>query len=373
MGMTQSRVAEPRRSVEVAPDTEKPVDVVRALFDAWAAGDDHSAFATGELVPLLRLEHEAGTAVESAARTFEARRLEEVQNDGRTATVALDGETRLARKDERTGEWIPASRRLRGLAHLVNEAGRWRVSDLPTDKGRSTFSVDRRVGSSAVRDGDLELEVRVATGRSRDTYTLRMRNAGQRALTPVRVLDERRALGLIPLRMRLPFIKKQALAPGDAWTFTFAWCPPFRLGRGSVGVEAIDDAGTTHVTSVDVPAPARTLRLLLAANAVPVRLFEAIAVVFLVWGLLPDWIVTTFLPGLALVCAGVLRTSTMLHYVRYRDRGSGPVALGLVAAAEMAVGTWMVLRVDPTVHGAAIVASALALLVPTLLGFRRPA
>src|SRR5581483_6976803 len=83
-----------------------------------------------------------------------------------------------------------------------------------------------------------------------------------------------------------------------------------------------------------------------------------------VWGLLPGWIVTTFLPGIALACAAVFRAGYVLGYLAHHARGSWLVATGALAAAEFALGAWLVVRADPGRDALFILISVLALLTP---------
>jgi len=342
-----------------------PAEAVRALFDAAVAGDDHSAYATGALAAALRLEHEALTAFETAARQFTVRRIRVVRDDGTTASVALDGEWRMAYKDLQSGEWKSSTNRVRGRARVVLEDGCWLVADLPSTEGRSVVASYRETGER-VRDGDLELVVRHASSWRREVYTFRLRNAGVRTLTPVYLIDERRVLRRLRMRLRLPIPLERTLEPSGTWTFRQPWQGRYRRNAGVIGIEALDDTGKTHTATVAL----RARRPLLAELATPVSLFEAAAVLLFVWGRLPGWVVTSFLPGLALVCAAVFRIAYLLYYVKYGDRGLGLRVLGTLALLELALGAWLVLREDFTLSGLFILATALALLTPTVAQLR---
>ena len=92
----------------------------------------------------------------------------------------------------------------------------------------------------------------------------------------------------------------------------------------------------------------------------------------LVWGLLPGWIVTSYLPGILLAGAALYRAAYLLFFVRYRGGGGALPLLVSLTAGELALGSWMFLREDPTLSGLAILGSLLALLTPTAVAlFRR--
>jgi len=99
---------------------------------------------------------------------------------------------------------------------------------------------------------------------------------------------------------------------------------------------------------------------------------EAAAVALLVWGLLPGWIVTSYLPGILLAGAALYRAAYLLFFVRYRGGGGALPLLVSLTAGELALGSWMFLREDPTLSGLVILGSLLALLTPTAVAlFRR--
>ena len=152
--------------------------------------------------------------------------------------------------------------------------------------------------------------------------------------------------------------------------FRYPWNLPFRLWSGSIGVEAVDDSGNAYSVVAQVPAPKWTPSVL-AANTLSLRSSEAVAAALLIWGLLPGWFVASFLPGIALMVAASLRLVDLLSCVRYGSRGRGVTVLGVLAVAEAAVGSWLILRFDSSLDGVFILLSALALLVPSLLAFRK--
>jgi hypothetical protein len=348
-----------------------PADVVRALYDASAAGEDPSVHATGKLARSLRIEHAAWTHAEVAARSFEPRRLEVVRDDGANATVAIDGEYRLAYRQEGQKEWQGAGRRIRGRVHLARVDGEWKVADLPDSSGGMAA---RAIGSVEPFDpeGELELDAVYATHPKRDSYSIALRNCGAAPLRVLRVRLEVRVFRLLALRLALPLTAERTLEPGGTWAFIVPWKAPFRGRDGALAVEAVDPSGRVHTAKVATHPPARPPLATRFRRAVtPPVVLEAAAVALLVWGLLPGWIVTTFLPGILLAGAALYRAANLLFFVRYRGGGAALPLLSSLIAAELALGSWMFLREDPTLSGLVVLGSLLALLTPTAVALYR--
>jgi len=349
-----------------------PADVVRALYEASAAGADPSVFATGALARALRIEHEAWTHAEVAARSFVPRRLEVVRDDGAAATVAIDGEYRLAYRQQGQKEWQGSGRRIRGRAHLARVDGEWKVADLPDSSGGMAA---RAIGSvePLTADGELELDAVYATHPKRDSYLVALRNGGARPLHIARVRLEVRVFRRLALQLALPLTEERTLQPGDAWAFILPWKAPFRGRDGALAVEAVESSGRVHTAKVATHPPARPPLATRFRRAVtPPVVLEAAAVALLVWGLLPGWIVTSYLPGILLAGAALYRAAYLLFFVRYRSSGGALPLLVSLTAGELALGSWMFLREDPTLSGLVILGSLLALLTPTAVAlFRR--
>jgi len=348
-----------------------PAEAVRALYDAAVAGEDYSRHATGPLAESLRIEAAALREVETAARSFTVRRLETVRQESGHAVVAVDADYTQAYR--RGGDdWKVHTQRVRGRAQVVEVDGRWLVADLPVRGGRWQRAAGQTAPVSA--EGDLALEARVAAAPRQDDFSLLLRNEGEESITPVRLVLDFRVLRTLELRLRPAFTEKRTLATDETWAFVYSWKGPPKRGSGLIGIEAVDEAGRLHRATASFRSPRRpTLRVRLASALSATLLFEAAALALVVWGLLPGWIVTTFLPGIALACAAVFRAGYVLGYLAHHARGSWLVATGALAAAEFALGAWLVVRADPGRDALFILISVLALLTPTIAALRRRA
>jgi hypothetical protein len=349
-----------------------PADVVRALYDASAAGEDYSIYTTGELSRMLRIEHEAWTHAEVAARSFEPRRLEVVRDDGATATVAIDGQYRLAYRQQGQKEWQASGRRIRGRVRLLRVEGEWKVADLPDSSGGMAAAAIGTV-EPLTADGELELDAVYATHPKRDSYSVALRNRGAEPLRIVRVRLDVPVFGALALRLALPLTEERTLQPGGTWAFVLPWKAPFRGRDGALLVEGVESSGRIHTAKVATHPPRRPRLATRVRRAVtPPVVLEAAAIALLIWGQLPGWIVTSFLPGILLAGAALYRAAYLLFFVRYRGGGAALPLLVSLTAGELALGSWLFLREDPTLSGLVILGSLLALLTPTAVAlFRR--
>jgi hypothetical protein len=312
--------------------SSNPAEVVRALLEADAAGEDPSVYATGDLARSMRVEFEAEQHMEIAAREVTFRRLKTTREKENFALVKLDATYRMAVRQQ-DGTWHAGAIRQRGRARLTRVGDVWKVVDYPSAGGsrlRSLMRVEARP-----RKGALELEAAAMEFRKRMKFPFVVRNMSTAPLTVEWVDIEVPVLPGVRATASGPCLARPVVEPGASWGSVVPWLGPYRPRRGTMIVRTSGPDGVAHSAAVDFAARGlRVSRLF----TVP-RVLEVLGVVFLALATTASW--TLFLSGIALLFAGVVRGVYIGSYLRYGSRGRGMLIATALVAAEIVAGTAM--------------------------------